>query len=93
MVIPTVVGILGPSVSALRLMSKSLLSTEPWEHDPEVLPIPYRAEAECQTTELPNLSFGIFSADGVVTPHPPILRAVREVTEALEAAGHQVPHR
>ena len=92
MVIPTVVGILGPSISTLRLMFKLLLSTKPWEHDPAVLPIPYRDEAESQATELPKLSFGIFSADRVVTPHPPILRAVREVTEGLEAAGHQVPH-
>ena len=90
MVIPTVVGILGPSIASLRFMFKALLSTEPWLHDPEVLAIPYRSHAEYNLAKSPKLSFGVFPADGVVTPHPPILRAVREVAEAMEAEGYKV---
>lgn len=90
MVIPTVVGMMGPSVSSLRSMFKALISTEPWLHDPDVLPLPYRSDAECDPQKTPKLSFGIFEADGVVTPHPPITRAVREVAKALEAEGHKV---
>ena len=90
MMIPTVVGILGPSVPALRNMFEALLSSEPWLHDPEVLPLPYRVEAECNHETSPKLAFGVLESDGVVTPHPPIIRAVREVTKALEAEGHKV---
>ena len=90
MVIPTVVGILGPSISSLRLVFKALLSSEPWLHDPEVLPIPYRADAECRSETSNNLSFGIFTSDGVVNPHLPITRAVRMVAEALKAEGYKV---
>lgn len=28
--------------------------------------------------------------DGIVTPHPPIIRALNEVRAKLEAAGHEV---
>lgn len=89
-VIPTVVGILGPSIDSLRLVFKSLLSVEPWLHDPEVLPLPYRSEAALDPKKPEELTFGIFEADGVVTPHPPITRAVRMVSEALNAQGHNV---
>lgn len=60
MVIPTVVGMMGPSVSSLRSMFKALISTEPWLHDPDVLPLPYRSDAECDPQKTPKLSFGIF---------------------------------
>ena len=88
--IPTVVGILGSSISSLQLVFKALLSSEPWLHDPEVLPIPYRADAECRSETSNNLSFGIFTSDGVVNPHPPITRAVRMVAEALKVEGYKV---
>ena len=90
MAIPTIVGILGPSIAALRNMFKALVSSEPWLRDPEVLPLPYEAEAEYNHQDTPKLAFGVLESDGMVTPHPPILRAVREVAKALEAEGHKV---
>ena len=41
-VMPTVVGLIGNSLATLKLVFKSLLSTEPWLHDPYALPIPWR---------------------------------------------------
>jgi amidase len=35
-----------------------------------------------------KLNVGIMSSDGVVDPHPPIQRALRETAEKLTAAGH-----
>ncbi|KAK1083525.1 hypothetical protein LTR48_006199 [Friedmanniomyces endolithicus] len=83
-----VVGILGPSVASLRLMFKSLLSTEPWLRDPYVHPIPYRAELEYNPERDPLPTFGIMRDDGLVRPHPPIARAMNMVEAALRAAGH-----
>ena len=54
------------------------------------LSLPYRADAECRSETSNNLSFGIFTFDGVVNPHPPITRAVRMVAEALKAEGYEV---
>ncbi|KAJ0419714.1 amidase [Aspergillus carlsbadensis] len=37
-----------------------------------------------------RLAFGVWEFDGVVMPHPPITRAIRETVEALTAAGDEV---
>lgn len=89
LVIPSVVGILGPSVASLKLMFKSLQSTEPWKRDPFVLPIGYRAELEYDAKRDPMPAFGIMKDDGIVRPHPPIARALDIVEKALQRAGYE----
>jgi amidase len=89
---PTAIGIMGHSVSTLKLVFKSLLSTEPWLRDHNTLPIPWRAEkeydAEKESDHKP--AFGFMFNDGVVSPHPPISRALGIVRKALEDSGYQV---
>ncbi|PVH87638.1 amidase [Cadophora sp. DSE1049] len=89
-IIPAVVGALGPSISTLRLVFKSILSTKPWLHDPDCLAIPFRQDEEIDVRTPPKLSFGLFEADGVVTPHPPISRALQVAAKALKAQGHKI---
>lgn len=36
------------------------------------------------------LTIGLLMSDGVVDPHPPIVRSLQETVSALEAAGHKV---
>ncbi|KAK6081202.1 amidase [Seiridium cupressi] len=71
----------------IRLFMSSLISQKPWLHDPQVVPLPWRAEDEI----LPEkLCFGFGMGDGYVTPSPPLRRAM-EITKAkLIAAGHEV---
>ena len=71
---------------------KSLLSTEPWRHDPYILPIPWRAEKEYEVERESGYrpAFGFMLDDGVVTPHPPISRALRIVKQAMRDFGYQV---
>lgn len=77
---PTVAGIMGHSVKTLQLVFKSLLSTEPWLHDPYTLPIPWRADREYHAgKEDAKPAFGYMANDGLVTPHPPIARAMAMV--------------
>lgn len=90
-VMPTVVGIMAHSVDTLHLVFKSLLSTEPWLHDPYSLPIPFRTEREYDPAkEEPTPSFGFMPNDGLVAPHPPIARALRIAQKALEEQGYQL---
>ncbi|CAG8918953.1 unnamed protein product [Penicillium salamii] len=91
-VMPTVVGIMGHSVEALCLVFKSLLSTKPWLHDPYVLPVPWREEMQYNASKEIDYtpSFGFISDDGLVTPHPPIARALRMVKKAMEDDGYQL---
>lgn len=83
---------MGHSVTTLKLVFESLLSTEPWLHDPYTLPIPWRAEKEYDAEAEPDYkpAFGFMPNDGIVTPHPPISRAMSIVQKALEESGYQV---
>lgn len=73
------------SLDTIKLWSETVVRAEHWNEDPKVLPIPWR------DVRLPDrLSIGIVYDDGLVTPHPPIQRGLREVARALEEAGHEV---
>lgn len=90
---------MGTSLDALRLLMTSILSTQPWWRDPNVINVPWRQDivdatlSRATPTGLSNnkmpLKLGIFRTDGIVTPHPPIARGVNLVANAVEAAGHQ----
>lgn len=84
----SVVGPIATSPGALKLLTKSLLSTKPWLHDPLVHELPWRAEQEQLDTG--KLSFGVLKHDGTVTPTPPVRRAIDIVAKTLEKLGHEV---
>uniref|UniRef100_A0A8H7TRY5 Amidase domain-containing protein n=1 Tax=Bionectria ochroleuca TaxID=29856 RepID=A0A8H7TRY5_BIOOC len=91
----TVLSVVGPmshSPADLGLMLESILSRQPWLHDPAVVEMPWRPDIVQATEELVHsgqrLVFGMISCDGVVQPHPPILRALALVREALNSQGH-----
>lgn len=86
------IGPLATSIPAMRLVFRSLLATKPWLYDPQVVELPYRDELEQETRELAKgqLVFGIMDHDGVVTPHPPMARAIEIVRSAIEKLGHKV---
>ncbi|KAF2802433.1 amidase [Mytilinidion resinicola] len=96
----SVVGPLATSVASLRLLMKSLLSQEPWLHDPLVHEIPWRYEQQRKILELTGaigdaskvgkLAFGLLEHDGVVAPTPPIRRALEIVKKSMVDLGHEV---
>jgi amidase len=75
------------SAEDVRLFMAGLIAQKPWLYDPQCLPMPWRILEE----ELPQqLCFGFGMGDGIVTPSPPLRRAM-EITKAkLIAAGHLV---
>lgn len=89
----SVVGPLASTPAALKLVTKGLLSKEPWLHDPLVNPMPWRAQIEEDTLELARgkkLAFAVFKHDGTCAVHPPMARAIAELTAKLEQQGHRV---
>jgi Asp-tRNA(Asn)/Glu-tRNA(Gln) amidotransferase A subunit family amidase len=73
------------SLSALTLYAKTVIDSQGWLTDPNIVPLPWRE------VELPQkLCFGILMDDGVVKPLPPVTRALRDTRKKLEAAGHTV---
>jgi amidase len=80
-------------VAALRTLFKAVLADEPWLRDPLVAEMPWREdvyEATRKDAARRQLVVGIAPTDGLVTPQPPILRAVETVASALRDAGHVV---
>lgn len=94
----SVLGPMAPTAGGLKLIFKSVLSQQPWLHDPLALEIPWRDAIEQETLELINksttsrgqLAFGVVTHDNIVHPHPPIARGVQIVTQVLERLGHKV---
>ncbi|KAL1306087.1 hypothetical protein AAFC00_004207 [Neodothiora populina] len=89
----SVVGPLAPTPEALKLVTQGILSTQPWLHDPLVIPMPWNADAERETLELAKakkLTFAIFKHDGMCAVHPPLARALDIVAKKLQDEGHKV---
>ncbi|VUC33663.1 unnamed protein product [Clonostachys rosea] len=70
---------------ALELFMKAALASEPWLTDPSLTFKPW-SPYKC----IQQLKIAIMWWDGVVTPHPPITRAMKEVAEACCKAGMEV---
>jgi amidase len=93
----SVVGPLATTARAVRLLTKTILSQQPWLHDPLVVDMPWRdAEEKAihdivkSTSNKGQLSFAVMRTDDIVNPQPPVARAVSMVVEALTKAGHKV---
>lgn len=89
----SVVGPITHSVADMRLFVKSVLAEKPWEYDSKVSPMPWNSQAENAIKEKLSsgkLTLGFYNCDGVVLPHPPILRGIEKVTSVLKENGHKV---
>lgn len=74
------------SVRDMELICRIATGAEPWMKDPQIIPMPWSPRPKCPS----KLSIGLLKFDGVVMPHPPILRALDEAAEKLRVAGHEV---
>ncbi|KAF4493825.1 general amidase [Fusarium agapanthi] len=94
------VGFMGTSIGALEVVFKAVLGREPWMRDPAVIPIPFRKEVmesyQRRADEKGNAKFGerplkmgVLWNDGMVGLHPPVLRGLKVVVEAVKRAGHK----
>jgi amidase len=97
----SVVGPIATNTASLRLITQAFLDQKPWEVDPMVHEIPWRYMEENSINENIHdgrgmekrggkLSFGLMRTDGVITPMPPMKRAMDMLVAAIESAGHEV---
>lgn len=82
-----VIGPLSTSLSGISIFMKTLLDSKPWLHEPSLIPIPW-SPSPPNTTK--KLKIGILANDGVVKPHPPILRAIKSITTALSKCPEEI---
>ncbi|KAG9724800.1 fatty-acid amide hydrolase, partial [Aureobasidium melanogenum] len=81
-----VIGPLGQSIDDLWLFQKALIDLNPHDIDTTLAPVPWRGELEVPK----DITVGIMMTDGVVKPHPPIIRALETAKSKLQAAGVKV---
>lgn len=90
----SVLGPLAPTARSVRLLFQSVLSQQPWLHDPLVVELPWRQSQEQEIRSLLSsssaLSFGMLVNDGVVNPQPPVIRALQVVQSVLQKASHKI---
>ncbi|KAH8697040.1 acetamidase [Talaromyces proteolyticus] len=89
----SVTGPIAHSAADIRLFLTSILSEEPWKYDSKVIPLEWRAHEEAiikNKLQSGGLTIGFYNCDGVVLPHPPILRGVETVVSTLKKNGHEV---
>ncbi|XP_036611348.1 vitamin D3 hydroxylase-associated protein-like [Trichosurus vulpecula] len=83
----TMAGPLAQDVDSLVLVFRLLVSEYMFQLDPTVPPMPFREEVYSSTQPL---RIGYVETDGFTQPSPSMVRAVREVSKKLQAAGHQI---
>lgn len=85
-----VIGPLSTSLDGVKVFMKAIIDQKPWLHDHSLVQLPWKDSAK--TTLLRQspgdgkrkLRVGVLADDGIVKPHPPILRAIAILTAKLE---------
>lgn len=103
--VSSVIGPLTHSLEGVVTFMRAVLGERPWELDPLLVSMPFNEDAySLRDLQLKKgssasqealgqsgkLCFAILWDDGVIHPHPPIIRALRETKEKLISAGHTV---
>jgi amidase len=87
-VVPPVAGPIASALSSIEMFMESYLSSNPWESDPKLFPIPWRKELAIPPKRPLKIAF--IADDGIILPQPPIQRAVKEMVIKLRKGGHEV---
>ena len=81
-----VIGPLSTSLAGIKLFMKTLIDAKPWLTESSLLPIPWRdnqSYLRADGKSKPRLKVGVLWDDGIVKPHPPVTRALKETVEKL----------
>ncbi len=70
------------SLRDCQLLLKTLEDAQPWSLDPYCLRMPWR-----EVPKRRDFTIGVMWNDGIVEPHPPVKRVLKEAVAKLEAAG------
>jgi len=85
-VIP-VIGPLSTSLEGVRMFMETIIAGKPWLRQSNLLPIPWKDEEDLKALEgKTTLKVAILWDDGVVKPHPPVLRALKAIADGLKDA-------
>ena len=82
-----IIGVIGPlctSLGGIKIFMKTILDAKPWLIEPSLIAMPWKDDVSyIMEGGRPKLKVAVLWSDEVVKPHPPIIRALKEVTEKL----------
>jgi Asp-tRNA(Asn)/Glu-tRNA(Gln) amidotransferase A subunit family amidase len=78
--IPGVIGPMSTSLEGIKIFMQTVIDSKPWLLEPALIPLPWNPVSISSGRKL---KIAVMSHDGVVTPHPPISRALHEVVSRL----------
>ena len=84
-IVPTI-GPLSTSLEGCKIFLKTLIDAKPWLKEPWLLPFPWREENFFPAEK--KLKIAVMWDDGIVKPHPPVTRAMKQVVDKLKAKGN-----
>lgn len=73
------------TLDEIVLWARTVIGQQPWLRDPKCLPIPWRSVQPKK-----SLKIGVLWNDGLVTPTPPVARALSDTVNKLKEAGHRI---
>lgn len=86
-----IVGVVGPlstTLGGIKLFMKTLIDAKPWLSEPSLVPFPWRDSLDhLGSSGRAKLKIGVLWDDGVVKPHPPVLRALRGTVDKLKGVA------
>ncbi|KAF2757193.1 acetamidase [Pseudovirgaria hyperparasitica] len=80
-------GPLAVSFRDCELFLHTVVDLEPWLVDSDVIPGPWSSLIPLSS---PKITVGLIMTDGLITPHPPVTRTLREAASALTTSGIHV---
>lgn len=80
--IPGVIGPMSTSLEGIKLFMQVVIDSQPWLLEPALIPIPWNSSIYITADH--SLRIGVMWNDGVITPHPPITRAMKELVSHLQ---------
>lgn len=83
--VQSVNGPMARTIDDIELEARTVVGGRPWLHDPRMLPIPWR-----DVTLPEKLKIAVMWNDGMVTPTPPVSRALQATVDKLRSAGHEI---
>ncbi|KAJ4144885.1 hypothetical protein LMH87_003753 [Akanthomyces muscarius] len=81
------IGPLAGDVDALDLLMKVVVDSRPWKLDSTAIDVPWR---DVKIEAARKLRIGVMAVDPAFPLHPPIRDAVKEASNKLAAAGHEM---
>ncbi len=79
------IGPLSTSLAGCEIFIKTIIKAKPWYKEPSLVPFPWNTENLFPSKKV---KVGVIWDDGVVKPHPPVTRALKQMVEKLKASGN-----